>query len=42
MIICISYGNSNKTTTGFLEDKTRLLEFYNGTYEYLKNIGIEE
>lgn len=42
MIICIPYGNNNKTTTGFPEDKTRLPEFYNGTYEYLKSLGIEE
>ena len=24
------------------EDKTRLREYYDGTYEYLKSIGIEE
>lgn len=42
MIICIPEGNSNKTPTGFPEDSTRLPEFYNGTYEYLKRIGIEE
>ena len=42
MIICIPYGNSNKTATGYPEDKTRLPEFYNGTYEYLKSLGIKE
>lgn len=42
MVICIPYGNSNKTVTGYPEDKTRLPEFYNGTYEYLKSLGIEE
>ena len=42
MIICIPYGNSNTTTTGYPEDKTRLPEFYNGTYNYLKSLGIEE
>ena len=42
MIICVPYGNSNKTSTGYPEDKTRLPEFYNGTYEYLKSIGIKE
>lgn len=42
MIICIPYGNSNITTTGYPEDKTRLPEFYNGTYNYLKSLGIEE
>ena len=42
MVICIPYGNSNKTVTGYPEDKTRLPEFYNGTYEYLKSLGIKE
>lgn len=42
MVICIPYGNGNKTVTGYPEDKTRLPEFYNGTYEYLKSLGIEE
>ena len=42
MIICIPYGNSNKTSTGFYEDYTRLPEFYDGTYKYLKSLGIEE
>ena len=42
MIICIPYGNSNKTVTGYPEDKTRLPEFYDGTYEYLKSLCIEE
>lgn len=42
MVICVPEGNSNKTTSGFWEDKTRLPEYYNGTFEYLKSIGIEE
>lgn len=42
MIICVPYGNNNITTTGYPEDKTRLPEFYNGTYEYFKSLGIEE
>ena len=42
MIICVPEGNSHKTTTGFWEDETRLPEYYNGTYEYLKSIGFEE
>ena len=37
MIICVPYGNAHKTATGYPEDKTRLPEFYNGTYEYLKS-----
>ena len=42
MVICVPYGNGNKTSTGFWEDSTRLPEHYNGTYEYLKSLGIEE
>ena len=41
MIICVPEGNSHKTKTGFWEDSTRLPEFYDGTYEYLKGLGIE-
>lgn len=42
MIICVPYGNGNKNPSGFWEDDTRLPEFYDGTYNYLKSIGIEE
>jgi len=42
MVICVPYGNDNKTSTGFWEDSTRLPEYYNGTYEYLKSLGIDE
>ncbi len=42
MIICVPEGNPNKTLNGFWEDSTRLPEFYDGTYEYLKSLGIEE
>ena len=42
MVICVPEGNANKTASGFWEDKTRLPEYYNGTYQYLKSIGIEE
>lgn len=42
MVICIPRGNPNKTVSGFWEDSTRLPEFYNGTYQYLKSLGIEE
>ena len=42
MIICVPEGNPNKTTTGFWEDSTRLPEYYDGTYWYLKGLGIEE
>ena len=33
MVICVPFGNGNKTSTGFWEDSTRLPEYYNGTYE---------
>ena len=42
MIICVPAGNPNKTSTGFWEDGTRLPEFYDGTYKYLKSLGLEE
>lgn len=42
MVICVPSGNTNKNPSGFWEDSTRLPEFYDGTYEYLKKIGIEE
>lgn len=42
MVICIPRGNPNKTVSGFWEDSTRLPEFYDGTYQYLKSLGIEE
>ena len=42
MVICVPEGNPNKTVSGFWEDATRLPEFYDGTYQYLKSLGIEE
>ena len=42
IIICIPKGNSRFTHEGFPEDPTRLPEFYDGTYEYLKSLGIDE
>ena len=42
IIICIPKGNSHFTNEGFPEDPTRLPEFYDWTYEYLKSLGIEE
>ncbi len=42
MVICVPTGNSNKTSSGFWEDSTRLPEYYDGTYQYLKSIGVEE
>lgn len=42
MVICVPTGNSNKNPSGYWEDSTRLPEYYDGTYNYLKSIGIEE
>lgn len=42
MVICVPEGNPHKSENGFWEDETRLPEFYNGTYSYLKNLGVEE
>ena len=42
IVICVPSGNNRLTPEGFHEDPTRLPEFYNGTYEYLKSLGIKE
>ena len=42
MVICVPEGNSNKTPNGFWEDSTRLPEYYDGTYNYLKRLGLQE
>ena len=42
MVICVPEGNKHQTRTGFWEDSTRLPEYYNGTYQYLKSLGIDE
>ncbi|MCF0108420.1 MAG: DUF2075 domain-containing protein, partial [Bacilli bacterium] len=42
MVICVPSGNSNRNKIGFWEDSTRLPEYYDGTFEYLKSLGIEE
>lgn len=42
MVICVPSGNPNKNPSGFWEDSTRLPKYYDGTYEYLKKIEIEE
>lgn len=42
MVICVPTGNPNKTLNGFWEDSTRLPEYYDGTYQYLKSLGIDE
>ena len=42
IIICIPKGNSRLTQEGFPEDPTRLPEFYDSTYKYLKSLGLKE
>ncbi len=42
MIICVPEGNPYKTISGFGEDSTQKLEYYDGTYQYLKGLGIDE
>ncbi|MBQ7531884.1 MAG: DUF2075 domain-containing protein [Paludibacteraceae bacterium] len=42
MIICIPEGNARLNAEGNPEDPTRLPEFYDSTYMYLKSLGIEE
>lgn len=42
IVICIPKGNDRLTSEGFPEDPTRLPEFYDGTYEYIKSLGVEE
>ena len=42
MIICVPVGNPNKNANGFWEDSTRKPEYYEGTYQYLKGLGLEE
>jgi len=42
MVICVPAGNNKKTPEGFPEDPSRLPEYYDGTYNYLKSLGITE
>ncbi len=42
MIICVPEGNPHKTLNGFWEDSTRKPEYYDGTYQYLKSLGLDE
>ncbi len=42
MVICVPKGNEHKTISGFWEDSTRLPEYYEGTYQYLKGLGLVE
>ena len=42
IVICVPTGNGKLGSDGFPEDPTRLPEFYDGTYKYLKSLGLEE
>ncbi len=42
IVICVPTGNDKLGSDGFPEDPTRLPAFYDGTYKYLKSIGLEE
>ena len=42
IVICVPTGNGKVGSDGFPEDPTRLPEFYDGTYEYLKSLGLEQ
>lgn len=42
MVICVPEGNNNTNHEGFPEDPTRLPEFYDSTFNYLKSIGLKE
>ena len=42
MVICVPEGNGTKNPNGYWEDSTRLPEYYDGTYKYLRSLGIEE
>jgi len=42
IVICVPEGNSRRNAEGYYEDATRLPEFYDGTYKYLKSLGIKE
>ena len=42
IVICVPTGNNRMTADGFPEDSTRLPEYYDGTYEYLKSLCLKE
>ena len=41
MVICGPAGNPHKNPSGFWEDSTRMPEFYDEAYQYLKSLGIQ-
>lgn len=42
IVICVPEGNPRLNPEGYPEDATRLPKFYDGTYNYLKSLGIKE
>ncbi len=42
MILCVPEGNPRLTPEGFPEDPTRLPQFYDGIYQYLKSLNLRE
>lgn len=42
MIICVPKGNNHRNKNDFWEDSTRQPKYYDGTYKYLKSLGIDE
>lgn len=42
LVICVPKGNYRETAQRLPEDITRLPDYYDGTYEYLKSLGISE
>lgn len=42
MVICVPTGNPAKNIDGSYLDLTRLPEFYDSTYNYLKSLGIKD
>ncbi|MCF0187171.1 MAG: DUF2075 domain-containing protein, partial [Bacteroidaceae bacterium] len=42
MVICVPIGNGSKNIDGSPQDPTRLPQFYDGTYNYLRGLGIPD
>lgn len=42
LVICVPSGNCNLTPEGYQEDSTRDPKYFDGTYNYLKSLGIED
>jgi hypothetical protein len=42
MVICVPQGNAAKNIDGSYQDPTRIPLFYDGTYNYLRSLGIKD